>query len=636
MSGCNNGLPNCITPLPMDASGKMSDYEFLCWVKANMDAFIKEFGDLKTAWDEMREYINNYFQNLDVQQEINNKLDDMLNNGDLETIISKYLTPINPTAFGAVGDGVTNDTQAFISAITYAQNNSRTIRCDSNKRYYLSGVIDCKVSIDFNNSSIVVKNNSYNYNNYILNVIPDSSTDVSFSNAGIVNNSFTLPQLKGKSFALETPLNWKRYGTGDSVYFSQSIITNNNGDCVNSIFNFLPVSGEYTAHNVQPLDTKTITIENVVIDMTGYTDDLYPNVIKISRNNTNLKNVSIKQNLNEYAKFVGSVLYFENCCNCHIERIFGFNPITEGSGYLLQYVCCSNITTNNIILGDFTSTSWAALATIFCTNLSFTDCVSSRFDSHYANQGYFNVYGCTFSRFSYSGGICSYNISNSTIVSLNRQPVMLERDDLPIKLNGNLNIYNCTVYTGIDSDIFFLVNNTNFTNFDNNVVNGKSAVTIKDTTFLGTFNYIVVFESAFEDYMNAYTLIVENISAPTNIVNCREQYPPYNIIIKNIALAANYNIVYGSANNVTFDGLTFPLRTSLMLIPSEYNTLKILNCTFGQLRGPLTHPTFILNNIITTDNPPPAHDTMTSGIINNNVINYTSKLSQSNWNNVIK
>lgn len=37
MSGCNNGLPNCITPLPMDASGKMSDYEFLCYVNSLMN-----------------------------------------------------------------------------------------------------------------------------------------------------------------------------------------------------------------------------------------------------------------------------------------------------------------------------------------------------------------------------------------------------------------------------------------------------------------------------------------------------------------------------------------------------------------------------------------------------------------------
>lgn len=36
MSDCKNGLFNCITPLPMDASGKMSDYEFLCHVNSLM------------------------------------------------------------------------------------------------------------------------------------------------------------------------------------------------------------------------------------------------------------------------------------------------------------------------------------------------------------------------------------------------------------------------------------------------------------------------------------------------------------------------------------------------------------------------------------------------------------------------
>lgn len=42
MSGCNNGLPNCITPLPMDASGKMSDYEFLCWIQNTINNLINK------------------------------------------------------------------------------------------------------------------------------------------------------------------------------------------------------------------------------------------------------------------------------------------------------------------------------------------------------------------------------------------------------------------------------------------------------------------------------------------------------------------------------------------------------------------------------------------------------------------
>lgn len=45
---CNNGLSQCITPLPMDASGKMSDYEFLCWVSAKINEIIKKIQDIQT------------------------------------------------------------------------------------------------------------------------------------------------------------------------------------------------------------------------------------------------------------------------------------------------------------------------------------------------------------------------------------------------------------------------------------------------------------------------------------------------------------------------------------------------------------------------------------------------------------
>lgn len=91
MSGCNNGLPNCITPLPMDASGKMSDYEFLCWIQTNMANLLKEYGELSAAWKALQEWVTNYFDNLDVQQEINNKIDAMVQSGEMDDIINENL-----------------------------------------------------------------------------------------------------------------------------------------------------------------------------------------------------------------------------------------------------------------------------------------------------------------------------------------------------------------------------------------------------------------------------------------------------------------------------------------------------------------------------------------------------------------
>ena len=42
----------------------------------------------------MQDYINHYFDNLDVQEEINRKLDNMAEDGSLNEIISNYMTPI--------------------------------------------------------------------------------------------------------------------------------------------------------------------------------------------------------------------------------------------------------------------------------------------------------------------------------------------------------------------------------------------------------------------------------------------------------------------------------------------------------------------------------------------------------------
>ena len=43
---------------------------------------------------ELQEYINNYFDNLDVQEEINNKLDDMAESGEFQNLLSEYFTDL--------------------------------------------------------------------------------------------------------------------------------------------------------------------------------------------------------------------------------------------------------------------------------------------------------------------------------------------------------------------------------------------------------------------------------------------------------------------------------------------------------------------------------------------------------------
>ena len=91
----------CMTigQLPSSYIETMSYYEMLVWfvnylrddiipvVNANGEA-TKELQEL---FVELQNYVNNYFDNLDVQDEINNKLDEMVEEGTLQEIIATYL-----------------------------------------------------------------------------------------------------------------------------------------------------------------------------------------------------------------------------------------------------------------------------------------------------------------------------------------------------------------------------------------------------------------------------------------------------------------------------------------------------------------------------------------------------------------
>ena len=48
--------------------------------------------ELQNLYIELKNYVDNYFDNLDVQNEINNKLDEMASDGTLANIIEDYAT----------------------------------------------------------------------------------------------------------------------------------------------------------------------------------------------------------------------------------------------------------------------------------------------------------------------------------------------------------------------------------------------------------------------------------------------------------------------------------------------------------------------------------------------------------------
>lgn len=104
----------CVTigNLPTSFVESMSYYEALCWMYNYLDKTVipaintegEAITELQAAFTTLKTYVDNYFENLDVQEEINNKLDAMAEAGTLADIIAQYLGLAGVLAFSTVAD----------------------------------------------------------------------------------------------------------------------------------------------------------------------------------------------------------------------------------------------------------------------------------------------------------------------------------------------------------------------------------------------------------------------------------------------------------------------------------------------------------------------------------------------------
>ena len=98
-------------PFIEDDFDALNTYQLLCKIVDYLNKVINaqnELGEsqeaLITAFNQLKDYVDHYFDNLDVQEEINNKLDDMAESGELEEIISTYLQSNVAWTFDTVAD----------------------------------------------------------------------------------------------------------------------------------------------------------------------------------------------------------------------------------------------------------------------------------------------------------------------------------------------------------------------------------------------------------------------------------------------------------------------------------------------------------------------------------------------------
>lgn len=99
----------CQKVLPLVYDDSLSYYELLCKVvdylnmamedvevlNEDIDNMYTAFGQLQDTFNTLQQYVDDYFTNLDVQEEINNKLDEMASDGALVTILTPVITSVS-------------------------------------------------------------------------------------------------------------------------------------------------------------------------------------------------------------------------------------------------------------------------------------------------------------------------------------------------------------------------------------------------------------------------------------------------------------------------------------------------------------------------------------------------------------
>lgn len=94
----------CQKVLPLVYDDELSYYELLCKVvdylnktMENVNNLSENFDELQQMFNTLKQYVDNYFKNLDVQEEINKKLDEMTNNGSLNILLQMHARMVLPS-----------------------------------------------------------------------------------------------------------------------------------------------------------------------------------------------------------------------------------------------------------------------------------------------------------------------------------------------------------------------------------------------------------------------------------------------------------------------------------------------------------------------------------------------------------
>lgn len=381
----------CMTigQLPTSYLESMTYYEMLLWfvnylrddiipvVNANGEAT----HELQELYAELQNYVNNYFDNLDVQDEIDNKLEEMAESGQLTDIIAQYLGLAGLLTFNTVAD--MKQAQNLVNGSTAMTLGFHSYNDGGGARYKVrtitnDDVVDEMTIIALYDQSLIAELLEIDFNKYIdLRWLGADSTGTEDSSQYLLkalelsNQNYVTPIKIIGHYYLEESINFKGAvsmfglhtpGTEEFLYQQETtnytlnspsvIILNNNITAIN-----LSGIGSSTM-NIATLNIKNIFITekdklrtSTFIDVNAFGGPSRPNIIKeVGANGINTLISAIHIETSNFTNLMNVDISGINCYRCG--TVLNFPTLSTNQEGLMNLNLHDSIIENskNIIL----------------------------------------------------------------------------------------------------------------------------------------------------------------------------------------------------------------------------------------------------------------------------------------------
>lgn len=361
-------------PFLEDDFDALTDYELFCKICGYVIEYSKDNEEMKAKIEEFQ----HYFDNLDLQEEVNNKLDEMAESGELENLIGQYIQLATTYVYNNVDE--MKEATNLVNG-SFARTSGFYEFDDNGGAYYKIRTLT--------NADVV--------DNIHLFTLDNTDNLV----AELIVNDYNIAKFGAKSGEDVT----------DIIEYVLSIMSN--GDKL-----IIP-SGEYTIGNALSID-KIITIEGTSLATSVGSKLIFnSNGLLLKNSNIEIKNISLDGEKDNY-----NTLDIDNNIFGKCGIICEYTDSYNSGGVKLSGVSINGFNIGIVMYSTMTSNKWSG------AYREFKDC-----DVTYNDIGYLIKDGATYN--SIIGGHISSNSKYGLYVDANILYQNLEIIDTALEINGS-------------------------------------------------------------------------------------------------------------------------------------------------------------------------------------------------------